>query len=78
MPSQCRANDGTESVGSGPHAEEETMSFSGAASHAKKAEDAARASKNHYTDHEDRKLAESVEHLAKAVKELAEALNQEF
>lgn len=54
------------------------MTFLDAAVHAKKAEDAARASKNHYTDHNDRKLAESVEHLAKAVRELSEALHQEF
>ena len=53
------------------------MTFLDAADHAKKAESAARTAKSYYTDHEDRKLAEAVQNLAKAVEAMAEQLHRD-
>jgi hypothetical protein len=54
------------------------MTFSDAAAQAQKAAASASAAKSHYTDYEDRKLAEAVHQLAKAVQEMADALHREF
>ena len=53
------------------------MTYLEAAEHAKKAASAAGSSKSHYTDHEDRKLAEAVKELSLAVQELAEQLHRD-
>jgi len=53
------------------------MSYLGAADSASKAAKAAHSAKINHTEYRDRKLAESVELLAKAVQELAEEMHRE-
>lgn len=51
------------------------MTYLQAARHAKEAADLASTARSHYSEYEDKKLAEAVEELAKAVQELARAAN---